>query len=168
VLYGLGYCEFLMIWRWWCGRAVQIGFLWVPDDLKVLVWMCCTDWVLASSWFGAPAGWILVRLWILGEKFILDLVEWLVLRVQMIWFWFKLSKMIFWNNRSNCTGAKFNRLGAGNKCCSVQPDLYSLVLLNPEVDLSAIWPAGVSFLLGPLNILMSSISGYTLQLPALC
>jgi len=107
-------------------------------------------------------------LWILGEKFILDLVEWLFLRVQMIWFWFKLSKMIFWNNRSNCTGAKFNRLGAGNKCCSVQPDLYSLVLLNPEVDLSAIWPAGVSFLLGPLNILMSSISGYTLQLPALC
>ena len=47
-------------------------------------------------------------------------------------------KMIFLNNRSNCTGAKFNRLGAGNKCCSVQPDLYSLVLLNPEVDLSAI------------------------------
>jgi hypothetical protein len=32
VLYGLGSCEFLMIWRWWCGCAVRIGFLRVLDS----------------------------------------------------------------------------------------------------------------------------------------
>ena len=46
----------LMIWKRFCGCAVRIGLLRVPDDLEVVVWTCCTDWVLVSSWWFEGVG----------------------------------------------------------------------------------------------------------------
>ena len=91
-----------MIWRWWCGCAVRIEFLRVPYSAppRGEFSFGCEFWVKISSliWWSGTC--------VLSPSCSNDLIL-----IQTL-------KMIFLNNRSNCTGAKFNRLGASSKCCS--------------------------------------------------